>query len=1723
MNKFKRAVALLLCVVMLGATASIIPITAAQATTDITSADDFYAILDGGNYRLTANITLDKEKGNAGSLPYKNGIVFDGNGFSITLPTDMNSGAFYGLSNSVLRNVTVTAETEMAFSSRTTAGTSPVVNTVENCTLVNVINEVSFSTTQGTGAWVGGIVGNAKGQGSFTGCINKGAITVPSGEYLGGIVGVSWGIIDYVRCQNIGALSGAKGSGRNAVGGIIGLMYNELSECIVSLESCVSSGTITATPVDDGTWAGAFIAKRDQGILKSCTSCQNNTNVADFGVNGFVNAIEIGSLQDFKDKIVDDGGYYVLTADIQLDAGYSKTVTNVTIDGNGHSIILDENTSKGAFATLTDCVLKNVTVKAENNKSLVLTASSGGTSPVAAVIRDCELENVTNEVSFTTTSGKAWVGGIAGNAYGTSTLTDCVNKGAITAVTGEYLGGIVGVSFGVIDYINCKNTGALSGTKFGTNANYVGGLIGFVYYDEETGETCSVALTTCVSRGTITINDDSGSSLKGGLIASRSNGELRSSQCYNATNVTADFGYSETTVNQQFAEIVNAAEFAAVADNGTYRLGADITISSSLDTRTKINFDGNGHTITLSSSMTSGAFKELENSVLKNVTVKATGTTPLTLQSATLGGTSPIVANLVSSELENVINEVNFTTTDTSAWVGGVVGNSRGSTLINCVNKGNITAAAGEYLGGVVGVHFDTSSYSGCRNYGDIHGIKGGANNGVAGIIGFVYSGKATLDNCVSLGYISGDGASVLGGIWGMCNGTSLISSITNCYNFTNVADFGANAVASTNTAIAYISNASDLATLKENQIYTVKKSFETMGGYTLPEGTVINGNGYTITLKNASKGGLFATADSAAIQDLTIAGSVNVSENGSGNIGAVINTATSSVALRNVKNEATVTVSGTGYSSVGGMVGAIEGDNYTSVIAASNNHGAVDASANTSASVGGILGTANAPVAISNSSNHALISGAVVGGILGRAGNSASKVSLNSCNNFGICISASVPEKVGICGANDIGTGFSAISCKDMANDASPLAYSLKLKDDPSICFYLSAPAFKNAVSYTVSANNGYEVIEHTDTVDLNGLECKVFEVAGISPLQYEEEFEFFVSINRSEEDVISFKNTYSVKEYCMTRLNDANTDVALKSLCVDLLNYGAEVQRAAGVEGALMNADLTAEQKALATTNDPTTNKSNGYTGNANPAFATWSGVELSPNDGLAPTFKFTAPNGVVDVIVKVSCTSSGATATIKNFKSIGNDMYSFKLEGLSASDFKSTVKLTIQKGNSFSDQFDFHLSAYAKEMINSGTNKELASAALKYIYGIERVVLDVGSYDIKKYAASVWEGNVVYGENAFVRENGMNDSSVAPITLLYPIDEVIAVRSSDTKTLYQEGRDYTVDSQGRLIIKTAAEGGRIRILPYYSADHSKEAYTYPVAGEYSNSLNVNGLYYYWRDPMYRNDPEGGIAKWNISVTYKHSGTSVITTPTDQSNKFAGLMDKLTAGNEIKVTSLGDSITRGCSAPLNHSAGPWGPESPAYNVMFCDYLEAAYGVNVTHNNLAKDGTKVEQALEATGDYTNNAPIPKVIADNPDIFILAYGMNDGGTDPTTEAEYIYKIVDQVKKACPDTYIIVVSTCLLGQQWSTSNGYRRYFGTAFEDKFENEERVIVANVTAVDIEMQGYDVENEKNHTGRKSYQDLTGSNSNHPNGFMHRIYLQTIIQSAFGENKFAG
>ena len=81
----------------------------------------------------------------------------------------------------------------------------------------------------------------------------------------------------------------------------------------------------------------------------------------------------------------------------------------------------------------------------------------------------------------------------------------------------------------------------------------------------------------------------------------------------------------------------------------------------------------------------------------------------------------------------------------------------------------------------------------------------------------------------------------------------------------------------------------------------------------------------------------------------------------------------------------------------------------------------------------------------------------------------------------------------------------------------------------------------------------------------------------------------------------------------------------------------------------------------------------------------------------------------------------------------------------------------------------------------------------------------------FDLETCLYPYWEGNTVYNESVMVVRD--EQEKLPPIPLLYPADEILEVRSSDWKHLYQEGKDWKLEN-GMLIIP---EGSSVPIMTH------------------------------------------------------------------------------------------------------------------------------------------------------------------------------------------------------------------------------------------------------------------------------------------------------------------
>ncbi len=370
------------------------------------------------------------------------------------------------------------------------------------------------------------------------------------------------------------------------------------------------------------------------------------------------------------------------------------------------------------------------------------------------------------------------------------------------------------------------------------------------------------------------------------------------------------------------------------------------------------------------------------------------------------------------------------------------------------------------------------------------------------------------------------------------------------------------------------------------------------------------------------------------------------------------------------------------------------------------------------------------------------------------------------------------------------------------------------------------------------------------------------------------------------------------------------------------------------------------------------------------------------------------------------------------------------------------------------------------------------------------------DITKFELDKYLYPIWSGNVSYAEPAFVREN--ESGELAPISLLYPIEKIISVRSADLKTEYKFGTDYTVEN-GKLVI---LKSGDIPFLKY-------EEYFFPLTVEEheKNKLetklpaaNKSGWGYIraeiGKDKM-------GMAVWTLAVTYTHSDKCAVTPPLSKNDVFKTLCEKAKNGNVVRIVSTGDSITDGWSSSAKVGNPPYCPQ---YNLLVEEYIKKAFGATVNQINVGVSGSDSNGGL---------SKLDEIVSYSPDLVVIAFGMNDGcAVLPEKYADNINKMVARIERECPDASVAVIGTCFPNEEmsWSVGGGSILVYHKEYIKVLEKAEKTW-KNAAFVDIGTVNLQL------LKRKTYQDLAGSNSNHPNDYMHRIYAQVMLRTIFGND----
>ena len=383
------------------------------------------------------------------------------------------------------------------------------------------------------------------------------------------------------------------------------------------------------------------------------------------------------------------------------------------------------------------------------------------------------------------------------------------------------------------------------------------------------------------------------------------------------------------------------------------------------------------------------------------------------------------------------------------------------------------------------------------------------------------------------------------------------------------------------------------------------------------------------------------------------------------------------------------------------------------------------------------------------------------------------------------------------------------------------------------------------------------------------------------------------------------------------------------------------------------------------------------------------------------------------------------------------------------------------------------------------------------------VDEIGLNAKAEDLNVIMRDVFSGTISYTETVMFIDKGEVKS------LLFPIQSIENVTTYDGKTTYEEGKDYVI------------EDGKLKVTENSSIRCITSAVYYNYAG---SLIHKNGKPLYWG--------ESQMKQWQVCVTYTHEDNWDGYLQDARLDVYKDFVKKLVDGEDVTVFFYGDSITWGACSTYAENAQP---RQGAYPMLFVQTLADLFGYTVKYVNtgLAASmachpvpttdyvaGTRgtITYVNTAIGGWTSADGITyfdTFVADQVekygcDLFVLAFGMNDGGVPATTTKANDKTIIDKLYAINPDVSVMIVSTMTphSGTDWDSNNtkGQEKQLLLLARDYRAEGKAVAVACMNSVSKEVQKH-----------KTFNDYAGNNINHPNDWFYRVYAQTLLQTLIG------
>ncbi len=299
-----------------------------------------------------------------------------------------------------------------------------------------------------------------------------------------------------------------------------------------------------------------------------------------------------------------------------------------------------------------------------------------------------------------------------------------------------------------------------------------------------------------------------------------------------------------------------------------------------------------------------------------------------------------------------------------------------------------------------------------------------------------------------------------------------------------------------------------------------------------------------------------------------------------------------------------------------------------------------------------------------------------------------------------------------------------------------------------------------------------------------------------------------------------------------------------------------------------------------------------------------------------------------------------------------------------------------------------------------------------------------------------------------------------------LFSPHKNAIVNNFSLDKT-YREGVDYEL------------KGNTLRLTPKSSIPFLTEEYLYPETNE---GLSESGK-----------SLTGGYVRSvgtdeKLAITYDHQMDWDGPVPSMGSGQLLRTKKRLRSGSSLRITLLGDSISAGASASGRAGMPPY---VPGWGELFVQGLRHKYkNNNISFFNVSRGGGNTNWGQRVAPYF--------VMPDQPDLCIIAFGMNDGNATSTESyLKNIRRIMEIVRQSNPEMEFILVSSMLRNKRWRSLFPMNTYLDAL---KTIESETIAVSDVWSV----SEYLVKTKKPC-------DIS-DNINHPHDFMVRVYAQIAL-----------